>query len=128
LLGALALVCPALAAGNAVVLVASERHPIPALVLSEALATSDVPDGVCNILTGDHAELVLQMAGHRDIDAIVAGAKGKQAATLKAGAAENMKRVTIVDPASDFTDARWRSPIAFRGVTEAKTIWMPSMA
>ena len=128
LLGALALVCPALAAGNAVVLAASERHPIPALVLSEALATSDVPGGVCNILTGDHAELVPAMATHRDIDAIVAAAKGKHAATLKAGAAENMKRVTFVDPASDFTEPRWRSPVAFRGVTEAKTIWMPSMA
>ncbi len=128
LLGALALACPALAAGNAVVLVASERHPLPALVLSEALATSDVPGGVCNILTGDHSELAPQMASHRDIDAIVAAAHGKLAVTLKAGVAENMKRVKVVDPQSDFTDASWRSPTAFRGVTEYKTVWMPAQA
>jgi acyl-CoA reductase-like NAD-dependent aldehyde dehydrogenase len=128
LLGALALACPALAAGNAVVLVASERHPIPALVLAEALATSDLPGGVCNVLTGDHGELAPAMAGHRDIDAIVAAASGKRATALKEGVAENMKRVQVVDPDSDFTDARWRSPAVFRGVTECKTVWMPAMA
>ena len=72
LLGLVSLCAPVLCAGNAVVAVAGERHPIAAAVLAEVFATSDLPGGVLNVLTGTREELVPVIAGHRDIDAVVA--------------------------------------------------------
>ncbi len=84
---------PALVGGNAVVAIASDSHPLAAIELAEAVATSDVPAGVVNVLTGLRSELAPVLAGHMDVNAIdVTGADGDRAA-LEELAAENVKRV-----------------------------------
>src|SRR5207249_4873944 len=70
LLGLVSRLAPPLVAGNAVVVLASERRPLPAVTLAEVLATSDVPGGVVNLLTGRRSELVPVLAGHADVDAL----------------------------------------------------------
>lgn len=125
LLGLISLVLPAVVAGNAAVVLASATNPIPSMVLAEGLATSDLPGGVVNVLTGFADELAPHFASHRGIDAVVA-ADGSESATLRAGAAENLKRVTIVD-ADDWYDAdRFESPWFIERVVELKTLWHPS--
>src|SRR3954471_11836715 len=95
LLALVSLLAPAVCAGSTVVAVASHDNPIPAAILGEVFATSDVPAGVVNILTGDRAELLAHISGHRDIDAIhAANLEGEQNTLLRSGAAENVKRVT----------------------------------
>jgi acyl-CoA reductase-like NAD-dependent aldehyde dehydrogenase len=121
----------ALATGNPCILVASERHPILAMTLAEAIATSDIPGGVVNILTGIHGELAPAAAAHRDIDAIIDATDGSDPSLcteLAAGAAENLKRVVAFRP----TPAEWQSP-AFLSqpwllgkIMEAKTTWHPA--
>jgi acyl-CoA reductase-like NAD-dependent aldehyde dehydrogenase len=127
LLGLISLVCPALCAGNTVVVVASETNPIPAAVLAEACATGDVPGGVVNILTGTRSELVPFIAGHREIDAVhAANIEPDLATQLRAGAAENVKRVTIRGDV-DFSDAdACQSPWWIEPFVEMKTIWHPA--
>jgi len=126
LLGLMSLVLPALAAGNSVIALASETNPIPAMLLAEAVATSDVPAGTVNILTGFRDELVPHFASHREIIGIHgAGLTDDQRGTLRAGAAENLKRVIVRDT-TDWHDeaaqgAGWIEPF-----TETKTIWHPS--
>jgi acyl-CoA reductase-like NAD-dependent aldehyde dehydrogenase len=108
---------PALVGGNAVVVVASEAHPLAAIELAEAVATSDVPAGVVNILTGLRDELAPILAAHMDVNAIdVTGADGEVAA-LEALAAENVKRV--VRSRED------RSPWEIAAFMELKTVWHP---
>src|SRR5690606_23507945 len=86
LLGLIALVAPPLCAGNTVVALAGEGNPLPAVLLGEVCATSDVPPGVVNILTGVRDELVPQFAGHRDINAIgAAGVTDDEARMLREG-------------------------------------------
>jgi acyl-CoA reductase-like NAD-dependent aldehyde dehydrogenase len=111
-------IAPALVAGNTVVAVASERHPVAAIELAEALATSDLPAGVVNILTGQQAELAPWLASHMDVNAIdVTGANG-DVAELERSAAENVKRVVrgAVDGESLWDIA---------AVVELKTVWHP---
>ena len=106
--GLVSRVAPAIVGGNAAVVVASEQHPLAAVELGEALATSDVPGGVVNILTGHRAELAPWLAAHMDVNAIdVTGADGL-APELEKLAAENVKRV--VRGAADRRRARGRSP------------------
>src|SRR5688572_3982945 len=94
LLTAVSLIGSALAAGNACILVASDKFPTPSLSLAEAIATSDVPAGVVNILTGLRGELAPVAADHHDIDSIVdASGSPEMTAVLQAGAAVNLKRV-----------------------------------
>ena len=124
LLGFVSVVAPALAAGNTVVVLASERLPLPAVTLSEVLATSDVPAGVVNVLTGDAAELGPWMASHMDVNAIDLTGAGEDWAALEAAAADNLKRVRRPDTGS----ADWSADpglgrmIAF---LEIKTVWHP---
>jgi acyl-CoA reductase-like NAD-dependent aldehyde dehydrogenase len=133
LLPLITLLAPALAAGATTVVLASPANPIPACVLAEACATSDIPAGVVNILTGQHAELLPHVATHRDIDAVAAcGLGAAENAMLRGGAAENLKRVTIHgDPAADGRRP-WTDPMASRGLAwlepmlEYKTIWHPA--
>jgi acyl-CoA reductase-like NAD-dependent aldehyde dehydrogenase len=130
LLGLVSLAAPVLCSGNAVVLLASETNPIPACVLGEVLATSDVPGGVVNILTGLRDELVEQFAAHREIDGVLAaGVSDEHRAALEAGAAENMKRVRVLgvpDQGTDFSDdSSMESPWAIEPFVETKTIWHP---
>ncbi len=115
--GLVSRVLPALAGGNAVVAVASDEHPLAAIELAEAVATSDVPGGVLNVLTGSRAELAPVLAAHMDVNAIdVTGADGL-AAELEALAAENVKRV--VRARED------RSPWEVGAFMELKTVWHP---
>jgi len=110
--------------GNTVVAVASERCPLPAVSLSEVLATSDVPGGVINVLTGRTEEIAPWLASHMDVNAIdLSGATRPLADDLAATAAENLKRV--VKPG----DEDWTlAPGLDRMLTylETKTVWHPA--
>lgn len=127
LLGLVSMLAPAIAAGNTVIAIPSESHPLPALLFAESAPTSDVPAGVINLLTGEVKELAPHAASHRDIDGIVAAVEEPTAALLRGGAAENLKRVRLIDPASDFErDEPWSGAGAFDGLVELKTIWHPA--
>jgi acyl-CoA reductase-like NAD-dependent aldehyde dehydrogenase len=118
LVGLVSRIAPALVGGNAVVAVASETSPLAAIELAEALATSDVPGGVVNILTGLKSELTPWLAGHMDVNAIdLTGADGL-AADAERLAAENVKRV--VRGAAD-----GQSPWEIAPFLELKTVWHP---
>jgi acyl-CoA reductase-like NAD-dependent aldehyde dehydrogenase len=109
---------PALVGGNAVVAVASEAHPLVAIELAEVLATSDVPGGVVNILTGHHSELAPVLAGHTDVNAIdLTGADG-DGPELERLAAENVKRVVR-------GAVTGQSPWEAAAFLELKTVWHP---
>ncbi len=129
LLALISLVMPAVCAGNACVVLASETNPIPACVLAEAMATSDLPAGVVNILTGYRDELVEHMAMHREIAAIHAsGMNQSQRKTLELGAAENLKRVTVRGSIDFFDNDVCESAQWIESCVEYKTIWHPSSA
>ena len=118
LAGLVSRVAPALVGGNAVVVVASEPHPLAAIELAEALATADVPGGVVNILTGLREELAPVLASHMDVNALdVSGADGNLA-ELERLAADNVKR--IVRGAADGQSAWEIEPFL-----ELKTVWHP---
>jgi len=124
LLGFVSVVAPAVVSGNTVVAVASERFPLPAVSLSEVLATSDVPGGVINVLTGRTAEIAPWLASHMDVNAIdLSGATGPLADDLAVAAAENLKRVVKSG------DEDWTLPPGLdRMLTylETKTVWHPA--
>jgi acyl-CoA reductase-like NAD-dependent aldehyde dehydrogenase len=116
--GLVSRIAPAIVGGNAVVAVASEAHPLAALELAEAIATSDLPGGVVNILTGLHEELAPVLAGHLDVNAIdLSGADGN-AAELERLAADNVKRVV-------HGTAEEQSPWVISKFLEIKTVWHP---
>ena len=118
LLGLVTRLMPPLVGGNAVVAVASEAKPLAAIELAEALATSDVPGGVVNILTGLKHELAPVLAAHMDVNALdLAGADG-DLAELERAAAANVKRV--VHGAADV-----QSPWEVLSFLELKTVWHP---
>jgi acyl-CoA reductase-like NAD-dependent aldehyde dehydrogenase len=118
LLGLVTRLIPPLVGGNAVVAVASETHPLAAIELAEAIATSDVPGGVVNILTGYRKEIAPWLASHMDVNAIdVCGADGL-AAELEQLAADNVKRV--VRGRADV-----QSPWEISSFLELKTVWHP---
>lgn len=120
LLGLVSRIAPPLVTGNTVVAVASERRPVPAVALAEALAVSDVPGGVVNLLTGSADELIPWMAGHMDVDVLdLTGAASEVVALAEDEAAENMKRIV----ASREPDAQSAHLIA--AFTETKTVWHP---
>lgn len=127
LLGLVAVIAPAIATGSAVIALASQANPIPACVLAEACATSDLPGGVVNILTGTRDELAGQIALHREIDAAVGvGLSAKEAAALRAGAAENLKRVAIRDGVEWAVEGATHGAAWLEPTIEFKTIWHPS--
>jgi acyl-CoA reductase-like NAD-dependent aldehyde dehydrogenase len=137
LLALVSLVAPVVCAGNSCVVLASEVNPIPACVLAEAIATSDMPGGVINILTGFRDELVPHFASHREIAAIhAAGVTAEQHKTLEFGAAENLKRITVRDIPNGsgdkvggwFDDDTCEGPNWIETFVEYKTIWHPSSA
>jgi aldehyde dehydrogenase (NAD+) len=124
LLGLVTCMGAALAMGNRAVLVASEPAPLAATALYQVLETSDVPDGVVNILTGSHAELAPHLAGHADVDAVWSFSSTDLSAMVEREAAGNLKRTWVNNArARDWfaDDAR-----AFlEQATEVKTIWVP---
>jgi acyl-CoA reductase-like NAD-dependent aldehyde dehydrogenase len=120
LLGLVSRLAPALTGGNAVVALASETQPLAAVELAEALATSDVPGGVVNLLTGRRAELAPWLASHMDVNAIDVGGADADGlrAELEAAAAENVKRVVRGRP-----DAQSLYDVS--AFLELKTVWHP---
>ncbi len=115
LLGLVSRLAPVLAGGNAAVVIASEAHPRAAIELAEVLATSDVPGGVVNILTGRRDELAPHLASHLDVDALDLD---RGDAELERAAAENVKRV--VSARGDV-----QSPYEISSFLELKTVWHP---
>jgi acyl-CoA reductase-like NAD-dependent aldehyde dehydrogenase len=128
LLALVSLVAPAAATGATVGAGADQVSPISACVLGEVVATSDLPGGVVNILTGSADELVPHLADHGDIDAIAAaGLDPALNRTLRIGVAGNLKRVAILDGCGDFSDAdRFEGPGALEPFLEFKTMWHPA--
>jgi acyl-CoA reductase-like NAD-dependent aldehyde dehydrogenase len=129
LLGLLSMVAPPLCAGNALVVLASESHPLPAVLFAEVCATSDLPAGAVNLLTGLRSELLEVMAAHRDLDAIAAAdLKPEEARVLQGGAGENVKRVRVIrrTPQQWFAVEECQSPWTIEPFVEMKTIWHPS--
>ncbi|MEP6973130.1 MAG: aldehyde dehydrogenase family protein [Actinomycetota bacterium] len=125
LLGLVSRLAPAIVSGNAVVVVASETAPLPAVSLGEVLATSDVPGGVVNILSGKVAELVPWLAGHMDVNAVDAtGVPDSLRQEVEQLAADNVKRIHRAPDADPFSAAA-QSPYEITALMEFKTVWHP---
>ena len=116
--GLVSRLAPALVGGNAVVVVASETEPLAAIELAEVLATSDVPGGVVNVLTGYRRELAPVLAAHMDVNALDVGGADGDAAELERLAAANVKRVVRSEPDR-------QSPWEISAFLELKTVWHP---
>ncbi|MFD4634970.1 aldehyde dehydrogenase family protein [Streptomyces sp. NPDC058284] len=123
-LGLVSVIAPVIATGNTAVVVASEKAPLPALSLGEVLATSDVPGGVVNILSGKTTEIAAPLATHQDVNAIdLAGAEADLARDLEIAAADNLKRVLRPQPVDFSADPGTYRLTAF---LETKTVWHPT--
>ena len=116
--GLVSRIAPALVGGNAVVAVASEPHPLVAIELAEVIATSDVPGGVVNVLTGHQSELAPILAGHMDVNALDLSGTNGDSADLEELAAENVKRIVR-------GSTRGQSPWEAAAFLELKTVWHP---
>lgn len=128
LLGLLGSICPAIVSGNTVVVLASEKDPRTALSLAEAIATSDVPSGVVNLLTGQRAELSSHFASHRGLRALdLWNVDDDTARALEEAAAENVKRVARRSLEEDewYDGDRTTSPQWIHRFVETKTVWHP---
>jgi acyl-CoA reductase-like NAD-dependent aldehyde dehydrogenase len=127
LLGLISLLAPAIVSGNTAVVISGESNPIPAALIGEVFATSDLPPGVVNILTGLRAELLSHVSTHRDIDGVhAAGVSSQHAAMLRTGVAENLKRVKLIEEA-DYADSKWwGSAWRIEPFVEMKTMWHPA--
>jgi len=125
LLALVSLVAPVILSGNTAIVIASEKFPLPAATFAEILATSDLPGGVVNILTGKRAELVPHIATHLDVNAIVDGAGDAEiSAKLQAGVATNLKRYSN-HSAADWFSAKVEDPYWILDTIEFKTAWHP---
>jgi acyl-CoA reductase-like NAD-dependent aldehyde dehydrogenase len=123
LLGLVSVLAPVIVTGNAAVVVASEDRPLPAVTLAEVVATSDVPPGVLNVLTGRTEELAPVLAAHMDVNAIdLSGADAASRRELERVAADNLKRVLVLDEdwAAEPTMRRMQAFV------EIKTVWHPA--
>jgi acyl-CoA reductase-like NAD-dependent aldehyde dehydrogenase len=127
LVALVSLVAPVILSGNTAIVITSDKFPLPAITFSELLATSDLPGGVVNILTGKRADLMAHIASHLDVNAIVdATGDAELGAKLQAGTAINLKRYAkrSLAPADWFTakaeDAYW-----ILDTVEMKTAWHP---
>jgi len=126
LLGLVSVISPVIATGNTVLVLASESRPLPAVTLTEVLATSDLPGGVVNMLTGKVSELAPWLASHLDVNGIdVSCAPTELAIDLERAAADNLKRVLKPDDAGE---PDWNSDPGLTRLTaflEMKTVWHP---
>ncbi len=132
LLGLVSRLAPPLVSGNTVVLLTSETRPLPAVTLSEVLATSDVPGGVVNVLTGLKRELIPVIAGHEDVDALDTwGVPDVMRTETELTALNDIKRVlrrptTVAETRFDWTDDRaTERPEWIAAFLEMKTVWHP---
>lgn len=130
LVGLVSRLAPVIVSGNAAVLIASETRPLPAVTLGEVLATSDVPGGVVNILTGLRRETLPALAAHMDVNALdLYGTDAGTAEELETVAFENMKRV-VRPPREALAEGDWlsdaaQSPYLIGNFVEIKTVWHP---
>ncbi|MFJ8597545.1 aldehyde dehydrogenase family protein [Streptomyces shenzhenensis] len=125
-LGLVSVLAPVIATGNTAVVVASEKSPLPALSLAEVLATSDVPGGVVNVLSGRTAEIAAPLAAHQDVNAIdLTGADEALAKELEIAAADNLKRV-LRPQAVDYSGTPGTERMT--AFLETKTVWHPTGA
>lgn len=126
LLGLISVMGPAIAMGNACVLVPSQPFPLAATDFYQVLDTSDVPAGVVNIVTGDHAELAKPLASHLDLDAVWSFSSTDLSALIETEAAGNLKRTWVNHGrARDWFGAEGEGAEFLRAATEVKTIWVP---
>jgi acyl-CoA reductase-like NAD-dependent aldehyde dehydrogenase len=128
LLALVSLIAPVILSGNAVIAIGSEKFPLPALTFAEIVATSDLPGGVVNILTGKRVELAPHITSHMDVNAIVDGAGDAElSAKLQGGTAINLKRYAnhmFAKPADWFASAV-EDPYWILDTVEFKTAWHP---
>jgi acyl-CoA reductase-like NAD-dependent aldehyde dehydrogenase len=125
LLGLVSTVAPAITTGNTVVVIASHTSPLSSITLAEVLATSDVPGGVVNVLTGKVEELAPWLASHMDVNAIDLTGAGLLATELEAAAADNLKRVVRAPVDADIDWAATPGLSRLRAFVETKTVWHP---
>ncbi|WP_086660948.1 aldehyde dehydrogenase family protein [Lentzea kentuckyensis] len=124
LLGLVSVIAPVIASGNTAVVITSQDRPLPAITLSEVLATSDVPGGVVNIITGRTAEIAPWLASHADVNALdLTGAPESLRADLERSAAGTVKRVLRTKAGEDFAVTPDMSRL--RAYLETKTVWHP---
>jgi acyl-CoA reductase-like NAD-dependent aldehyde dehydrogenase len=124
LLGLVSVVAPVIVSGNTAVVIASSPRPLPAVTLAEVLATSDLPGGVVNVLTGDVPELAPWLASHQDVNALDLAGAAELADDLERSAADTVKRV--LRPATPEPD--WAAPpnmARMSAFLETKTVWHP---
>jgi aldehyde dehydrogenase (NAD+) len=127
LLGLISVIAPVITGGNAGVVIAAEQDPCVAITFAEVVATSDVPAGVINILTGRSAELAPHLAAHADVNALdLTGADVELRTSLEEAAAETVKRVYVPRGVPDFTAAPGTARL--RAFLEIKTVWHPTGA
>lgn len=123
LLGLVSVLAPVVVTGNTAVVVTSGAHPLPAITLAEVLATSDLPGGVVNILTGRSREVGPWLASHMDVNALdLTGSDPDQRADLQRAAAQNLKRVPHLTVQDWFAEPDLRR---MAGFLETKTVWHP---
>lgn len=126
-LGLVSVIAPVIATGNTAVVVASEKSPLPALSLGEVLATSDLPGGVVNVLSGRTAEIATPLAAHQDVNAIdLAGADDVLAKELEIAAADNLKRVLRPQPVDEVDWSATPGIDRMTAFLETKTVWHPT--
>lgn len=127
LLALVSLILPAITSGNCVVVLASNTQPYPSILLGEMLATSDLPGGVVNLLTGLRSEMVPTLATHEHLRALRGAVNAADRKTLKLGAAESVKRVHLLkaeEPIDWFAD-KMQGVEEIRALIEFKTVWHP---
>jgi acyl-CoA reductase-like NAD-dependent aldehyde dehydrogenase len=123
-LGLISVIAPVIATGNTAIVIASENSPLPALSLGEVLATSDLPGGVVNVLSGKTSEIATPLAAHQDVNAIdLAGADEVLAKELEIAAADNLKRVLRPQPV-DYAETPGTERLT--AFLETKTVWHPT--
>ncbi|MFB6716287.1 aldehyde dehydrogenase family protein [Streptomyces sp. NPDC056237] len=131
-LGLVSVIAPVIATGNTAVVIASAHSPLPALSLGEVLATSDLPGGVVNILSGGTAEIATPLASHQDVNAIdLTGADAALAKELEIAAADNLKRVLRAQATDEDNASDWSADPGTHRLTaflETKTVWHPTGA
>ncbi len=130
LLGLVSRLAPIIVSGNSAIVLASEARPLPAVTLTEVLATSDLPGGVVNLLTGFTAELVKPLAAHMDVDALdLAGLDLALLRDVELAAAANVKRVAPpvrLAARGWLDDAKGQDPYWIAQFLEIKTVWHPA--
>jgi acyl-CoA reductase-like NAD-dependent aldehyde dehydrogenase len=125
LLGLTSVLAPAIAGGNTAIALASTQSPLAAITLAEVLATSDLPGGVINILTGHRSELIDHFASHMDVNACVyCGDDAKELSSIRTKAADNVKRVIAYDRGDWFAEDS-QGPYFVLDTQEVKTTWHP---